>query len=1088
MRDTIKAILSACVALLTLTASAQDVKLSGTPIGSQGYDYGTGQAANTLANAFDGNLATAYASYDRSKTWVGLDLGEPHVITRVGWSPRNDGLGPGRMVLALFEGSNRPDFMDAVPLYLIDQAGTIGTVDHADVNVSLGFRYVRYIGPNNARCNVAEVEFYGHQGEGDSTQFYQVTNLPTVTIHTENNIDPMDKVTEHISHVNIIYENGTLLQSRTATARCRGNASFNFEKKPYRIKFDEKLRVLAHSGDAAPAKAKKWTLINNWGDKTLMRNIVAFEVSRRMGMPYTPYCKPVDVILNGEYKGCYQLSDQITIDKDRVAIKEMEPTDNEEPNISGGYLIEVDGYANQEKSWFTSSRGIPVTIKSPDEDDITAKQHEYIKNCFDEMERRLHSSYYTDPATGYRSVLDVESFMKYFLQEQIVANPDVFWSTYMYKGREDNQLHVGPCWDFDNAFNNDKRSYDMNDKTDFNMGGAPNMDGFTRRILSDPYVARTLRTRWRYYRDSADVNLESLLAYVDSTAQLLDHSQRLNFMRWDILGKQVHENPIEGVTGEYYSTVEFLKTFLRGRFPWMDRMLGYEDGDEDTTFEISTAQELEQFAKAVNGGKAWINAILKADIDYSAYQTMIGEGVAFRGCFDGAGHTVRINLRRYAENAGLFYFMNGEVKNLHVAGTINTSNKYAGGIAAQSAGLIHECVSTVNIQSTVNGDGTHGGIMGISNGATVSNCVFAGSISGGNTTCCGGFVGWASSPVYISNSLMIGNISVQTSGSNIFSRNGDYATIVNSYYQTDWRAPNNNGQSYATTDQKVRNGEVCYALNNGVTDGTQAWYQTLGEDEYPVPDATHGTVMSDGTNFFNQGARYSLLDGTTYAENVGQQVKEFIYHRNFQDKLQPIYLPVCARAEDFSSLGLTVYDITAVQAFDRDGDGTRELSYIEVEPITNGTLKAHYPYIVRAEESGYCDLTVSDTYLYPAEETTTTLRGEHCDIDFVGTYSRIFSSALRAKGAYVITDDSLQPVASSILHLCRWYALVHMTDGNEPLPELPIVVKGEEEVLGVLELQPDADTQQPIYDLSGRRITAGQRGIQIVNGKRVLVK
>ena len=59
----------------------------------------------------------------------------------------------------------------------------------------------------------------------------------------------------------------------------------------------------------APAKEKKWTLINNYGDKTLMRNILAFEVSRRVGLGYTPFCHPVDVIVNGEYRGCYQLCD-----------------------------------------------------------------------------------------------------------------------------------------------------------------------------------------------------------------------------------------------------------------------------------------------------------------------------------------------------------------------------------------------------------------------------------------------------------------------------------------------------------------------------------------------------------------------------------------------------------------------------------------------------------------------------------------------------------------------------------------------------------------------------------------------------------
>ena len=102
-------------------------KLYGEPIGSVNYDYNTSrpsETVNTPACAFDGNYSTFYASYDRSNTWVGLDLGVPHVITKLGWSPRS---GQARRVqLGVFEGSNSPDFLDAVPLYLI-QPDTVCT-------------------------------------------------------------------------------------------------------------------------------------------------------------------------------------------------------------------------------------------------------------------------------------------------------------------------------------------------------------------------------------------------------------------------------------------------------------------------------------------------------------------------------------------------------------------------------------------------------------------------------------------------------------------------------------------------------------------------------------------------------------------------------------------------------------------------------------------------------------------------------------------------------------------------------------------------------------------------------------------------
>ena len=411
----------------SLNGTSQDKLLTGTVIGTrESVDYSTGQASttvNTAANAFDGDFSTYFASYERSKTWVGLDLGEPHVITRVGWSPREGSYGQKRVLLALFEGANDPNFLDGVPLYLIDQEGSFGSMSYADVNVSRGFRYVRYIGPNDARCNIAEVAFYGHPGEGDDTHFYQLTNLPTLSFHTVDNVDPYDKVHEIVSYITIIYDNETKIQEETGTTRYRGNGSLTNAKKPYRIKLDSQKRMFKNSDMRSPAKAKKWTLINNHDDKTLMRNLVAFEIARRMGYDYVPWSKPVDVIVNGEYKGCYQLSDQITVDKNRVDITEMTPEDTEGEALTGGYLLELDGYASQETSWFTSAAGNPITIKSPDDDEITTEQAQYIRREFNLMEAKILASNFDDPELGFRLKLDEKSLLQYWLTEELAGNP-----------------------------------------------------------------------------------------------------------------------------------------------------------------------------------------------------------------------------------------------------------------------------------------------------------------------------------------------------------------------------------------------------------------------------------------------------------------------------------------------------------------------------------------------------------------------------------------------------------------------------------------------------------------------------------------
>ena len=563
--------------------SADDL-LTGTVIGTPvSVDYDTSGRTteiNTCKDAFDGDLSTFFASYDRSYTWVGLDLGSAHVITRVGWSPRNDSHGEKRVLLGVFEGANRADFMDALPLYVITEKGKIGRMDYADVDCSRGFRYVRFIGPSDARCNVAELEFYGHEGVGDDSHLYQITNLPTVSIHTQDNAIPYDKVHEIVSQLTIISDNGTKLLSEPGYVRERGNYSRGFDKKPYRIKFDKKQHVLD-----APAKARKWTLINNYGDKTLMRNLLAFELSRRLGMPYTPYGTAVDVMLNGEYKGCYQLCDQVQVHKGRVEITEMTPEDNEGTALTGGYFFEVDAYADQEKSWFRSTNGNPVTIKSPDEDSITTRQRDYIKAYFNKLE------------VNQDTYLDMNTFLRHFLVGELSGNTDTYWSVFMYKERDDEMVYTGPVWDFDIAFDNDYRTYPVCDKTDYvyRSGGSctGNMKTFANKVVIYNADAKAkMLDIWDKARHSG-LTEDNLVAWIDSVETALDQSQRLNFTRWPILNTKVHMNP--KAWGSYQAEVQNVRRFMKERLAWMDRKLGYTyvpSGIEEVDVDLSLPYEV----------------------------------------------------------------------------------------------------------------------------------------------------------------------------------------------------------------------------------------------------------------------------------------------------------------------------------------------------------------------------------------------------------------------------------------------------------------------------------------------------------------
>ncbi len=589
-------IIVSLLAMLPTVATAQrSTKLSGTVIGTTySVDYGTGlqsTSVNTAACAFDGNLDTYFASYDRSRTWCGLDLGTKHIITSVRWSPRNDSNGPRRVKLCIFEGANEADFSDAVPLYMSTEEGVIGQYQQAKVNVSRGFRYVRYVGPNNARCNVAEVEFYGYEGEVDGSNsgtFYRPSNLPLITVHVENAQDPVDKVTNLSCTASLIpADPNDTVKIKTGTFRLRGNNSMSYDKKPYRIKFDKKHHVFN-----SPASAKKWVLINNYGDKTLMRNIIAFEISRRLGMEFTPFCQPVDVMVNGEYKGCYQLCDHIDVNKDRVDIEEMDNTMISGNDLTGGYLVEVDSYAASEDNYFYSTHGNPVTIKYPSSDDIATIQTTYIKNRFNSLEASLFSSTYMS-ASGYRRYLNLDSFLRHFIVGELSGNTDTYWSMNMYKHRGDDQFYVGPVWDFDLGFENDNRTYPINNHTDwvYTYGSsAGNMKNFVNRIIkSDEKAFEELKTIWQDARTSGKISAESLNAYVDEIADSLQESQTLNFKRWDILNSYVHQN--WQACGSYDGEVEIVKNYITERIAWIDNKLGFDASGIDETNAVETIND-----------------------------------------------------------------------------------------------------------------------------------------------------------------------------------------------------------------------------------------------------------------------------------------------------------------------------------------------------------------------------------------------------------------------------------------------------------------------------------------------------------------
>lgn len=302
-----------------------------------------------------------------------------------------------------------------------------------------------------------------------------------------------------------------------------------------------------------------------------------------------------------------------------------------------------------------------------------------------------------------------------------------------------------------------------------------------------------------------------------------------------------------------------LKAWLSLAVLWLVSSNAWALDQKDGVYQIASASDLAAFAELVNGGETAVDAVLTADIDYSANTElthMIGTTeYPFEGTFDGQFHRVSVAFfvnevpgdGKYVEDAAIIRVAskNATIKNLIVDGTINTNQKYAAGICAYAGAYITNCASYVDIVSSVNGDGTHGCIVGHTmDGVRLDNCLAAGSIKGNLTTNCGGIMGWAGSKCVISNCLQIADISLQSpGGSATIARNGGNVTSLNNVFLTNYG--DKDEKAIQATEEMLVGGAACYMLNGDQTD--IHWWQKIGEDELPVLAASGTQVYAEGT-------------------------------------------------------------------------------------------------------------------------------------------------------------------------------------------------------------------------------------------------
>jgi len=351
--------------------------------------------------------------------------------------------------------------------------------------------------------------------------------------------------------------------------RVRGNStSWVAIKLPYKVKLDDKQSVLG-----MPA-SKDWVLLANFYDRSMLRNDVAFEAARRLGMPWSPRMEPAEVWLNGTYAGLYQLGEGIEVQPGRVELEE------------GGELLEVDSWPDTDPA-FRTTLGLQVFLKSSEDADRLAAARDHVQR----VEDIVYSDGYADPSTGYASVLDVDSVVDSYLLSELTKNVDSPFnnSVWMTLGA-DGTLALGPPWDFDMGMGN-RRYCAIDDPTGWfvrrNWMAEPlpgpslclptqyrtMMGHWYVRLLRDPAFMVAVRARWVEVRGA----LATLPAYVNEEAAVIREAAERTFAPVEDggagipLGHTILEDPDDHVLhGSWDAEATALSSWLRTRVAWLD--------------------------------------------------------------------------------------------------------------------------------------------------------------------------------------------------------------------------------------------------------------------------------------------------------------------------------------------------------------------------------------------------------------------------------------------------------------------------------------------------------------------------------------
>jgi len=393
----------------------------------------------------------------------------------------------------------------------------------------------------------------------------------------------------------------------------RGHSSQMFDKKQYGIELrDKDGNDLDASLLGLPAESD-WVLNASYIDKSLIRNVLTYKLANDMGR-YASRTRFFELVINGEYRGIYILQEKIKRGKNRVDIKKMNTSNNSGDALTGGYIVKIDRVDPGDKYWTSPYASIlgssksPVTYiyEYPKADDITIQQQNYIKDYITLFETLMNSNFFRDPFAGYHSIIDLDSFVDYFLINEFSKNTDAYrLSTFLYKNRdsEGGKLVMGPIWDYDISFG----------LADYGDGYKPegwqaymHYDGlwsspfWTTNLINETVFKNKLAKRW-YELKTTILSTTSIFKFIDEVVVLTAEGRQRNFEKWkDLFNPAVYTWPNKNRFSNYQEEINYLKNWITQRSNWLSANLSSQYSDVEwlspdlskVTFEIGKQKKL----------------------------------------------------------------------------------------------------------------------------------------------------------------------------------------------------------------------------------------------------------------------------------------------------------------------------------------------------------------------------------------------------------------------------------------------------------------------------------------------------------------